>query len=256
MNAIKTLERLIEKSNYLLGEGVTAKNPQFQAWYTDTQLFLSEQYGEDSIQFNKFINLKFYEEDFPFTDNGDAIACAVDLRITQEHLAVYLERMKEEQTESTLDKTNIESRHNFQKVFIVHGHDEALKHSVARIVEKQGLEAIILSEKTNQGKTIIEKFEAHSDVGGAICLFTADDMGKAKAETTENPRARQNVVFEAGYFMGKLGRNHVVMICEAGVEIPGDLSGVVYTSKSDWKTDVLKELKAMGYSIDMNKLFE
>lgn len=131
-----------------------------------------------------------------------------------------------------------------------------MKHSVARIVEKQGLEAIILREKTNQGKTIIEKFEAHSDVGGAICLFTADDVGKAKAETTENPRARQNVVFEAGYFMGKLGRNHVVMICEAGVEIPGDLSGVVYTDKSDWKTDVLKELKAMGYSIDMNKLFE
>lgn len=256
MNEIKTLERLIKKIDYLLEIQVTKDEPEFQAWYTDTQIFLLEQYGEDSIQFHKFINLKFYDESLCFDEDHMILGCAIDLRVTQEHLAVYLERIKDDEVAIKLDRPTVESKYNFQKVFIVHGHDEALKHSVARIIEKQGLEAIILSEKTNQGKTIIEKFEAHSDVAGAICLFTADDMGKAKAETTANPRARQNVVFEAGYFMGKLGRNHVVMICEAGVELPSDLSGVVYTSKSDWKTDVLRELKAMGYSIDMNKLFE
>ena len=57
------------------------------------------------------------------------------------------------------------------KIFIVHGHNEALKQEVARLVEKQGLEAIILSEQANRGKTIIEKFEEHSDVGAAICLL-------------------------------------------------------------------------------------
>lgn len=141
------------------------------------------------------------------------------------------------------------------KIFIVHGHDGMLQQSVARIVEKQGIEAIILSEQANQGRTIIEKFESNSDVGGAICLFTADDVGKAKDTSSESARARQNVVLETGYFMGKLGRDHVVILADSGVEIPSDLSGVVYTNTSNWKIDLLKELKAMGYEVDFNRLF-
>ena len=144
----------------------------------------------------------------------------------------------------------------YKKVFIVHGHDNALKQEVARMVEKQGLEAIILSEQANRGKTIIEKFEENVDVGAAICLFTGDDYGKAKDATSENLRARQNVVFEAGYFMGKLGREKVILIADANIEVPSDLQGVVYTSKNMWQTDVLRELKAIGYKVDFNKLFE
>lgn len=141
------------------------------------------------------------------------------------------------------------------KIFIVHGHNGELKYSVARVVEKQGIEVVILSEQANQGRTIIEKFEANSDVCGAICLFTADDVGKAKDAPSESPRARQNVVLEAGYFIGKLGRNHVVVLADSGIEIPSDLSGVVYTSTSNWQVDLLKELKAMGYEVDFNRLF-
>ena len=122
-------------------------------------------------------------------------------------------------------------------------------------MEKQGLQAIILSEQANKGKTIIEKFEENGEVSGAICLFTADDLGHAKATQDEQSRARQNVVFEAGYFMGKLGRNHVVIIAEKGVELPSDMQGMVYTNKDNWETDVLKDLKAMGYPIDFNKFF-
>ena len=151
------------------------------------------------------------------------------------------------------EKNKINS--DFRKVFVVHGHDGELKQSVARLVEKQGLEAIILSEQANKGKTIIEKFEENSDVSGAICLFTADDFGRAKANADEKPRARQNVVFEAGYFMGMLGRSRVVIIAEHGVELPSDMQGIVYTDKNNWELDVLKELKAMGYTIDFNKLF-
>ena len=143
----------------------------------------------------------------------------------------------------------------YDKVFIVHGHDNALKQEVARIIEKQGLEAIILSEQANQGKTIIEKIEENSDVGAAICLFTGDDYGRAKDATSENLRARQNVVFEAGYFMGKLGRGNVILIASPDIEIPSDLQGVVYTNKDMWQTDVLRELKAIGYNVDFNKLF-
>lgn len=140
------------------------------------------------------------------------------------------------------------------KVFIVHGHNGELKEAVARIVEKQGLEAIILSEQTNPGKTIIEKFEANSNVGAAICLFTADDKGRSASNPSDNDRARQNVVFETGYFIGKLGRENIIIIAGSSVEMPSDLSGVVYTNQSDWKTEVLKGLKAIGYDIDLNKL--
>lgn len=67
-------------------------------------------------------------------------------------------------------------------------------------------------------------------------------------------RARQNVVFEAGYFMGYLGRENVIMITEENLEIPGDLSGMVYTTKDNWEFEMLKELNAAGMKIDMNKL--
>ena len=86
-------------------------------------------------------------------------------------------------------------------------------------------------------------------------MFTADDLGRAKDESTDNTRARQNVVLETGYFMGKLGRNHVVILADDGIEMPSDLSGVVYTNTGNWKIDLLKELKDMGYTVDFNKLF-
>ena len=111
-----------------------------------------------------------------------------------------------------------------------------------------------MSEQANKGRTIIEKFEDYSDVGGAICLFTADDYGRAKNDTTDNIRARQNVVLETGYFMGKLGRENVVLLADKGIEMPSDLSGVVYTDTTSWQFDLLKELSAIGYKVDLNKL--
>lgn len=253
MNNYEKLKRIIDEIDSLRSKKELTRDPEFKAWKAKAERFIAQTYGKDSIEYENFSKIRYMPTVFgisqdisPNYHNG--------LQTAKLTLQEYLDDL--DTNIDVQDQHDENTEHGYNKVFIVHGHDEALKHSIARIIEKQGIEAIILSEKTNQGKTIIEKFEAHSDAGGAICLFTADDMGKAKAETTENSRARQNVVFEAGYFMGKLGRNHVVIICEAGVELPGDLSGVVYTSKSDWKTDVLRELKAMGYSIDMNKLFE
>jgi len=144
---------------------------------------------------------------------------------------------------------------NNAKVFIVHGHDEAPLAMVARYIESLGLEAVILHEQTNRGMTIIEKLEAHSDVGFAVVLFTADDVGRSVLEQTDHPRARQNVVLELGYFMGKLGRGRVCAIRKGNVEWPSDYSGVVYTSFDDagaWKTALARELDDAGYDIDFN----
>lgn len=154
-------------------------------------------------------------------------------------------------------KPNIETNTPIQfhqKVFVVHGHNGEMKEAIARILENQGIQALILHEQVNQGATIIEKIERNSDVGCAICIFTADDLGRAKNDIDEKTRARQNVVFEAGYFIGKLGRERVILIADPCIEIPSDLQGVVYTDSANWRFSILKELKSMGYTVDYNKL--
>ena len=162
--------------------------------------------------------------------------------------------LSKKQKDENLD-SDIKTK-NFSKVFLVHGHDGELKQEVARIIENQRIEAIILHEQTNQGATIIEKIEKHSNVGAAVCLLTPDDFGKAKNEDELKSRARQNVIFEAGLFIGKLGRNNIVFIADSDVEIPSDLEGIVYANSTNWKIDLLKELKAMGYNIDLNLLIK
>jgi predicted nucleotide-binding protein len=142
-------------------------------------------------------------------------------------------------------------------VFIVHGHNNEIKINVARTLEKLGLNPIILHEQANSGKTIIEKFEEHSKVGFAIVLLTDDDLGKAKRDEDLNYRARQNVVLELGYFIGKLGRNRVCPLYTKGVELPSDLYGLLYVEidpNEYWKINIAKELKAAGYDVDVNKI--
>lgn len=143
------------------------------------------------------------------------------------------------------------------KVFIVHGHDDAAKEMTARFIEKLELTAIILHEQASGGKTIIEKIEQYSDVGFAIVLYTPCDEGKAKNETNYKDRARQNVVFEHGYMIGKLGRENVCALVKGNIERPNDISGVVYIAmdNNNWKADVIKELKAAGYDVDANKIY-
>ena len=243
----------------LISHHVRSSAPAFEAWHTKAERFLIKKYGKDSLEHKKFLDTHFAPLLWIGEDEAEDVrlsikACCDGLRSCKAVFETYLEDMADEDN-SPLEGKCIAQSANMGKVFIVHGHDGELKHSVARLVEKQGMEAIILSEQANKGKTIIEKFEENSDVGGAICLFTSDDLGRAKAALDEQPRARQNVVFEAGYFMGKLSRSRVVVIAESGVELPSDMQGIVYTNKNNWEVDVLKELKAMGYSVDFNKLF-
>ena len=144
------------------------------------------------------------------------------------------------------------------KVFIVHGHDDAAKLEMARTLEKAGFEAIILHEQPDAGRTIIEKFESYSDVSFAVILYTECDLGRAKEMSvdSEKYRARQNVVFEHGFFLGKLGRDHVCALVKGDVETPGDLSGVIYVPMDKagaWKMSLATNMKAAGLPVDMNK---
>lgn len=137
-----------------------------------------------------------------------------------------------------------------ERVFIIHGHDEASKSQVARLVQRLDLVPIILSERPNRGRTIIEKLERNSDVAYAVAILTPDDVvGK--------PRARQNVILELGQFMSKLGREKVAILYTPEVELPSDIKGVAYIEldkSGAWQYNLAKELKAAGLQVDMNKL--
>ena len=141
-----------------------------------------------------------------------------------------------------------------RKIFLVHGHDEGARESAARFLEKIGFKAIILHEQANQGRTVIEMVEHHGDVGFAVVLLTPDDEGAKRGEQPKL-RARQNVVAELGYFIGRLGRERVCALKRGDVEIPSDFSGVVYTLFDDaggWRTALATELEAAGYEINWN----
>jgi len=146
------------------------------------------------------------------------------------------------------------------EVFIVHGHDNEIKQSVARFVESIGPKVVILHEQPNAGRTIIEKFEEYANVGFAVVLLSPDDVGASKENTDLlKPRARQNVILELGIFIGKLGRKRVCVIYKGDVEIPSDISGVIYVeydNKEGWKNKLAKELNEAGIKIDSTALLK
>jgi predicted nucleotide-binding protein len=149
-----------------------------------------------------------------------------------------------------------------KRVFVVHGHDGEVKETVARFLEKIGLVPVILHEQPNEGRTIIEKFEVSSDDAGfAVVLLTPDDVGgpTSQSPTKLNPRARQNVILELGYFMGRLGRARVCALHRGGVELPSDFQGILYVefdAAGAWRTKLAQELVQAKLTIDIQGLMK
>jgi predicted nucleotide-binding protein len=143
-------------------------------------------------------------------------------------------------------------------IFIVHGHETAVREAAARFITAATTSTpVILHEQANEGRTIIEKFEDYAPQAGfAVVLLTSDDVGRSKQEAEDRPRARQNVVFELGFFVGVLGRSRVAVLYEQGVELPSDMSGVLYTAIDDrgaWKMELAREMRAAGLEVDLNQ---
>ncbi|WLA12633.1 nucleotide-binding protein [Xanthomonas translucens] len=141
---------------------------------------------------------------------------------------------------------------NTSQVFIVHGHDDIAKLEMASYVKGLGLEPIILHLQASSGRTIIEKIEHYSNVGFGVVLYTPCDLGSKVGALTSAYRARQNVVFEHGYLIGKLGRARVAAMVKGQVETPNDISGVVYIQLDDagaWRDELVKEMRTAGYRV-------
>jgi predicted nucleotide-binding protein len=142
----------------------------------------------------------------------------------------------------TSDKKNIAINKN---VFVVHGHDMATLHELCRILKDEfELNPVVLSEQPSVGlDTIISKFERlASDCFCAIILLTPDD----KIENEKNNRARQNVIFELGYFLGMLrspDERKIIILKKGDVEIPSDISGVLYCQFQNSITEAYYQLQ-------------
>ncbi|MGD0886611.1 MAG: nucleotide-binding protein [Thermodesulfovibrionales bacterium] len=257
---IQLLRKQINKANDLLANRpiVTADH---SAWSNTTRDYLIKVFGSKSPNVNAVIHASSSED--LYVNMGDDALERYRASLIENQIKMLLSCIEQLETEIELSegerKTNISKKASSNKVFIVHGRNQGIKEAVARFIEKLDLEAIILHEKPSQGRTIIEKFSDYSDVHFAIVLLTADDIGKEKDSSEElKPRARQNVIFELGYFIGKLSRSRVCALYEEGVEIPSDYQGVIFIpidSHERWKSDIVRELLAAGFDVDANKIF-
>lgn len=143
------------------------------------------------------------------------------------------------------------------KIFIVHGHDIDRRNEVEAFIHRIGVEPIILEQQPNSGRTIIEKFEDEQEAAKfAVIIMTPDDRGGVNGAKKFNARARQNVIFEYGFFAGRLGRANVTALAFGDIEWPSDICGVVYAQKEDWQKQLVKDLRAAGYGIDYDGVFK
>ena len=179
MNSYEKLKRVCEEVDPLLAKCVTAESPEFKAWKMKAENTLEKSYGVQSKELYKFKNIIFFPRYVYATQSDEVDQCAKGLKEAKAYFEVYLEEIEDDCAENASSEVsgmsknisdevtsaikNVNSARK-KKIFIVHGHDDALKQEVARIIEKQGLEAIILSEQANGGKTIIEKIEENADV--------------------------------------------------------------------------------------------
>lgn len=254
---IELLQGQIEKARNLLSSHLFNKD-DYSSWELLTRNFLEKSFGVNSPNVTSVTNVGKYGS-FPM-NAGEAWwekhrSKSLQSQVRKLEGLVELlqtEVQLEQGTSATLQKPVIGHR-----IFLVHGHDEAALHETARFLEKLDQEVIILREQPNKGRTIIEKFEDYADVGFAVVLLTSDDRGGSSDLPVEKQqaRARQNVIFEFGYFIGRLGRNRVCALYTSGVEIPSDYSGVLYIQLDDqggWRLALAKEMKAAGLPVDMN----
>jgi predicted nucleotide-binding protein len=246
-------------------KGQAANSPEFRAWSDDVTITLSRFYGADSEEYARFDSIRFAPGvRYPGQPNSEFVA-AFDRGVEQARLFLA-SRIEDWRPQHSPIGSERKLTGNPTDVFVVHGHDHGMKETVARFLSKLKLNPIILHEQADEGNTIIEKFEKHAEVSFAVAIFSGDDLGAAQRdvsagraiEQSVRPRARQNVVFEFGYFVGALGRKNVVAIVENGVETPSDYSGVLYVpydAEDGWRIKLVRELKAAGLSIDANAAF-
>lgn len=261
MNEIELIDGLIEETNNLkYDEHSTLDKIKRKIQLYDSKLIGGNKYSTDVSK------IRFGPMAYPTTEDikkrcwNDGINQLLNLLFTfKEEIELF--GTKTQFKSDIKEENNLEKSIFNNRVFIVHGHDDSMKNSVARIIDKLELEPIILHEQANKNRTIIEKLEEEGkNCIFAIILLSSDDKGYCKSNPSQiKERARQNVILELGYFMGKLGRDKVIALYSpsSDFEMPSDFDGTLYVKydkEGAWKFQLAKELKASGIEVDLNKI--
>jgi predicted nucleotide-binding protein len=263
------IKDLIERAERLHDSKIT--EPAFKSWRNDSIRFLQKVFGEESNEAATFENIKFSItylsfDFFRFSWKENILKEKEIFEKGLKNAIFYLKSYEsdilhdvdiEERGRKDSDKAINKTSHK-KNIFIVHGHNDSIKDKVANFISKLGIEPIILNKQTNRGQTLLEKFEEYSDIKTAIIIFTNEDMGNYNDGSEYEKRAGQNMIFEAGYFLGKLGKKNTIVIAEQGVMLPSVLEGYTYFKmdrEDKWKTDIAKKLKSMKrFNIDISDL--
>ena len=261
--AMQRLQRALDEIPAL--RELTCESREFQKWQRNTRVAIDNIFGSSSSQTQEFVNIEYWSTGVRFSQSNEARDQTAYSRGLDEATAI-LESMFSEVDEyweedgqemetpvasATLEQTNT------NQIFLIHGRDHGTRETVARFLESLGLEPVILQEQPDEGQTIIEKFEQYARVNFAVALFTSDDVGGLPDDGLQ-PRVRQNVVFELGYFIGKFGRNRVRVLVKGAPEIPSDYSGVLYIPLDEaegWKLALGRELRGAGFEIETDRIF-
>lgn len=262
--AKQQIEKLIEIGNGFTYENFSRKStngypnslaPEWVSWETRCRGIIEKLFGKGSAQYNAMQTAM----------NTDVLGWDRDrFELKRNYITGTLHtaiEILEEDTFNELSSNKAEAPGKLSnKVFVVHGHDEIAKTSLEIFLKEIGLEPVVLHRQADEGQTIIEKFEKHSDVGYAFILLTPDECAYLSAQSglpdskrNTEYRARPNVIFEFGYFVGKLGRNKVCCLHTGSVSLPSDISGMIYkgykSSIDEIAYSMIKDLKAAGYKL-------
>ena len=268
----KALDAILELKNlssgYSLLEGSWYDSPEFKEWRRNTQIAIKKTFGNESDQVREFNNtgsspIRLSTRRMPVTAIVEQIKnkylnyLASQAAVLKSMINEIEEYWPEENQTAATSEVRKNGQISTNEIFIVHGRDEGAKNAVARFIERLDLVPVILSEIPGDGRTIIEKFEEHAQVGFAVVLLTPDDVGALQdGKNNRKPQARQNVIFELGFFIGRLDRRRVRALVRGEVEIPSDYAGIEYIPLDDsdgWKLRLIQELKSVGFKVDANR---
>ena len=262
-------KRIAELSAFDPSKMTEGNPPELKGLETSIQTTLARIFGEDTADYDLFspaANIEYCAPIFfggappaPLSEYVEGVTTNREksLALLQEAVRTLTEDLSELGGQTQKTTTSPVQEPSTRKIFIVHGR-AGIEEAVARFLRDLGFQPIILHEQASKGlTTIIEKVEAHSEVGFAVVLLTPDDVGGVKAGDQQRPRARQNVILELGYFIGVLGRARVCALKQGDVELPSDILGIVYEefdAHGGWKMKLAKELREAKYEVNLNKV--
>ena len=265
MSKTLALQRLEKALAGVRDDFADTSDPAFVKWKRDSEVAIRYVFGDGSRQLEELSHVHYWATGVFPEPREDEAALHRGLERARSLLESMIDEVREywEEHIALTGQPEVNSAAGgprTDKAFIVHGRDNAARDAVARVMKQLDIDAVILSEQPSGGRTIIEKFEGEADVGFAIVLLTPDDAGGLQdSDDGPKPRPRQNVVFEMGFFVGRLGRGRVCALKsdDVDMEIPSDYAGVVYVpfgEGRDWRLALAGELRSAGFKVDVNKL--